>query len=86
MDLAGPAAGRREGILVADFNQDYSCIALGTQSGYSITNCEPLGQVHAKELGPTCLVSMLFSTSLVAVVVRSPAGSEKRLHLSLIHI
>lgn len=81
MDLVRTAAGRREGILVADFNQDYSCIALGTQSGYSITNCEPWGQVHAKELGPTCLVSMLFSTSLVAVVVRSPAGGEKRLHI-----
>lgn len=81
MDSTGTAAGRREEILMADFNQDYSCIALGMQSGYSITNCEPLGQVYAKAQGPTCIVSMLFSTSLVAVVVRSPAGSEKKLQI-----
>lgn len=31
-----------------NFNQDASCVAVGTRTGYSITNCEPFGKVYSK--------------------------------------
>ena len=35
-------------LLCAGFNQDATCISVGTRKGYSITNCEPFNQVYAK--------------------------------------
>lgn len=58
-------------LLSVNFNQDHSCIAVGTRDGYSITNCEPFGRVYTNNAGPTSLVEMLFCTSLVALVATS---------------
>ncbi|KAJ9474352.1 Autophagy-related protein 18 [Pseudozyma hubeiensis] len=58
-------------LLSVNFNQDHSCIAVGTRDGYSITNCEPFGRVYTNASGPTSLVEMLFCTSLVALVATS---------------
>ncbi|PWY99192.1 autophagy-related protein 18 [Testicularia cyperi] len=58
-------------LLSVNFNQDHSCIAVGTRDGYSITNCEPFGRVYTNQSGPTSLVEMLFCTSLVALVATS---------------
>lgn len=30
-----------------NFNQDYSCIAVGHRRGYTILNCDPFGKVHS---------------------------------------
>lgn len=30
-----------------NFNQDYSCIAVGHKKGYTILNCDPFGKVHS---------------------------------------
>jgi len=35
-------------LLSANFNQDFSCVAVGTRSGYAITNCEPFGRIYTK--------------------------------------
>lgn len=31
-----------------NFNQDFSCIAVGHRKGYTILNCDPFGKVHSK--------------------------------------
>ncbi|WFD32734.1 pre-rRNA processing protein [Malassezia sp. CBS 17886] len=74
-EMLRPAVSSRE-LLSANFNQDFSCVAIGTRSGYSITNCEPFGRVYAKDDAPVGLVEMLFCTSLVAVVSLSDANNS----------
>ena len=63
-------------LLSVNFNQDHSCVAVGTRDGYSITNCEPFGRVYTNHSGPTSLVEMLFCTSLVALVATSDSDPK----------
>jgi len=49
------------------FNQDDSCLAMGTDNAFSIYNCEPFGKCFSKK-NDTKIVEMLFSTPLVATV------------------
>ena len=63
-------------LLSVNFNQDHSCIAVGTRKGYSITNCDPFGRVYSNPSGPTSLVEMLFCTSLVALVATSDSDPK----------
>lgn len=63
-------------LLSVNFNQDHSCIAVGTRDGYSITNCEPFGRVYTNQFGATSLVEMLFCTSLVALVATSDSDPK----------
>lgn len=63
-------------LLSVNFNQDHSCVAVGTRDGYSITNCEPFGRVYTNNSGPTSLVEMLFCTSLVALVATSDSDPK----------
>lgn len=35
-------------MLFANFNQDYSCVSVGTRKGYNITNCDPFGRVYTQ--------------------------------------
>ncbi|KAJ7115529.1 WD40 repeat-like protein [Mycena crocata] len=56
------------GMLFANFNQDYSCVSVGTRKGYSITNCDPFGRVYTMNDGARGIVEMLFCTSLIALV------------------
>ncbi|KAF7790594.1 hypothetical protein EIP86_001550 [Pleurotus ostreatoroseus] len=37
-------------MLFANFNQDFTCISVGTRKGYSITNCEPFGRVYTQSI------------------------------------
>lgn len=36
------------GLLSINFNQDYSCISVGTKTGYRIYNCEPFTKCYSK--------------------------------------
>ncbi|KAF7314925.1 WD40 repeat-like protein [Mycena indigotica] len=55
-------------MLFANFNQDYSCVSVGTRGGYSIINCDPFGRVYTQNDGGRGIVEMLFCTSLIALV------------------
>lgn len=70
-------------LLCAGFNQDATCISVGTRRGYTITNCEPFNQVYAKSQGATSTVEMLFCTSLVALVGAGdkPGSSTRKLQI-----
>ncbi|KAH9848987.1 WD40 repeat-like protein [Lenzites betulinus] len=64
-------------MLFANFNQDFTCISVGTRKGYSITNCDPFGRVYTMNDGARGIVEMLFCTSLLALV-----GAADHPHLS----
>ncbi|KAI8971305.1 WD40 repeat-like protein [Trametes punicea] len=64
-------------MLYANFNQDFTCISVGTRKGYSITNCDPFGRVYTMNDGARGIVEMLFCTSLLALV-----GAADHPHLS----
>ncbi|KZT51183.1 WD40 repeat-like protein [Calocera cornea HHB12733] len=70
-------------LLFANFNQDFSCVSVGTRQGYSITNCDPFGRVFTKQDGATGIVEMLFCTSLVALVgaADQPSSSPRQLKI-----
>ncbi|KAK9263214.1 WD40-repeat-containing domain protein [Lipomyces tetrasporus] len=74
-----------------NFNQDFSCISVGTKHGYKIYNCDPFGQCFFKVFrlrsfadGGIAIVEMLFCTSLVALVGigDQPSLSPRRLHIT----
>ncbi|EGF76294.1 hypothetical protein BATDEDRAFT_14943 [Batrachochytrium dendrobatidis JAM81] len=71
------------GILFSNFNQDYSCISVGTRTGYKIYNSDPFGKCYAKQDGGIGIVEMLFCTSLVALVGagEQPTFSPRRLQI-----
>ncbi|ORX37706.1 WD40-repeat-containing domain protein [Kockovaella imperatae] len=76
---------RHPELLSCNFNQDFSCIAVGHKKGYTILNCDPFGKVHSKnDQGATGIVEMLFCTSLVALVGAAdtqPNNSPRKLQI-----
>ncbi|KAJ8455270.1 hypothetical protein ONZ45_g18994 [Pleurotus djamor] len=71
------------GLLYANFNQDYTCVSVGTRKGYSITNCDPFGRVYTMNDGARGIVEMLFCTSLLAIVgvADHPKSSPRKLQI-----
>lgn len=70
-------------MLFANFNQDFTCISVGTRKGYSITNCDPFGRVYTMNDGARGIVEMLFCTSLIALVGAAdhPQSSPRKLQI-----
>jgi autophagy-related protein 18 len=77
------ADGRPASLLAYAFNQDATCLSVGTDQGYQIFACEPWAAVHSASDGGVGVVQMLYSSSLIALVgagVR-PGDSTRRLRL-----
>ncbi|KIP11814.1 hypothetical protein PHLGIDRAFT_10367 [Phlebiopsis gigantea 11061_1 CR5-6] len=70
-------------MLFANFNQDFTCVSVGTRKGYSITNCDPFGRVYTMNDGARGTVEMLFCTSLIALVgaADQPQSSPRKLQI-----
>ncbi|KAI9842110.1 MAG: autophagy protein [Sclerophora amabilis] len=51
------------------FNQDYSCLAVGTSRGFRIYYTDPFSKCFESTEGNIAILEMLFSTSLVAFVL-----------------
>ncbi|KAI9506899.1 WD40-repeat-containing domain protein [Coemansia spiralis] len=77
------SSGVEGDLLFINFNQDFSCLSVGTKNGYKIYNCEPFGKCYARSEGGIGTVEMLFCTSLVALVGSGdqPALSPRRLQI-----
>jgi len=50
------------------FNQDHSCLAVGTSKGFRIYHTDPFTKIFNSDEGNVSIVEMLFSTSLVALI------------------
>ncbi|ORZ07808.1 WD40-repeat-containing domain protein [Absidia repens] len=72
-------------LLFLNFNQDFSCISVGTKRGYRIYNCDPFGKCYSKADGGTGIVEMLFCTSLVALVGAGEQPTFSTRHLQIIN-
>lgn len=51
------------------FNQDHSCLAVGYSSGFRIYHTDPFSRIFKGNDGNVSIIEMLFSTSLVALVL-----------------
>ncbi|KAI2642008.1 protein-vacuolar targeting protein Atg18 [Xylaria nigripes] len=51
------------------FNQDHTCLAVGTSKGFRIYHTEPFSKIFSSNDGDISIIEMLFSTSLVALVL-----------------
>lgn len=64
---------RTEGVLCLSFNQDKSCIAIGTNLGYKIFNCKNFKKIGERDLDmPVARIQMLYRSNLLLLV----KGSE----------
>jgi len=81
MNLVGKPVGND--LLFVDFNQDHTCLSVGTRTGYKMYNCEPFGKCYGRPEGGAGIVEMLFCTSLVAVAGagEQPPFSPRRLQI-----
>ncbi|CAH0481055.1 unnamed protein product [Peronospora belbahrii] len=70
-------------LLFLNFNQEASCISVGTCKGFAIYNCEPFGKCFQEDIGGIGIAEMLYCTSLVALVGAGdqPAFSPRRLRV-----
>mmetsp|Transcript_9828 Transcript_9828/g.31036 ORF Transcript_9828/g.31036 Transcript_9828/m.31036 type:complete len:316 (-) Transcript_9828:366-1313(-) len=68
-------------LLAYTFNQDATCLAIGTDRGYQIFTCEPWASAHSCSEGGVGVVELLHSSSLVALVGAGtrPGESTRRL-------
>ncbi|EGZ30059.1 hypothetical protein PHYSODRAFT_470141 [Phytophthora sojae] len=73
----------RTDLLFLNFNQEASCISVGTRQGFAIYNCEPFGKCFQEDIGGIGIAEMLYCTSLVALVGAGdqPAFSPRRLRV-----
>ncbi|KAI1158317.1 protein-vacuolar targeting protein Atg18 [Nemania serpens] len=51
------------------FNQDHSCLAVGTSKGFRIYHTDPFSRIFSSNDGNISIIEMLFSTSLVALIL-----------------
>ncbi|RSL54858.1 Autophagy-related protein 18 [Fusarium sp. AF-6] len=51
------------------FNQDHSCLAVGTSKGFRIYHTDPFSRIFSSDENNISIIEMLFSTSLVALVL-----------------
>ncbi|EEY62758.1 uncharacterized protein PITG_21699 [Phytophthora infestans T30-4] len=77
------AESSRADLLFLNFNQEASCISVGTRQGFAIYNCEPFGKCFQEDIGGIGIAEMLYCTSLVALVGAGdqPAFSPRRLRV-----
>jgi len=81
MNLSGKY---NSGLLFANFNQDFTCISVGTPDGFKILSCDPFINCYTQNDGGAGIVEMLFCTSLVAIAGSGdqPSRSPRRLQIT----
>eukprot|EP01041_Mallomonas_annulata_P002085 gene2085-4074_t len=69
------------------FNQDVTCVAIGTAKGFSIHNLDPIERRYVSASEGIGIIEMLYSTSLIALVGSgdTPGSSPRRLRLCKSH-
>ncbi|KAI9295480.1 WD40 repeat-like protein [Neoconidiobolus thromboides FSU 785] len=70
MNLETNCFGETSGLLSTSFNQDFGCIAIGTDKGFKIFNSDPLHEKSRKEYedGGIGGIEMLYRSNFIALV------------------
>ena len=58
----------KEQVLYFTFNQDSSCLAIGTKRGFRIYQCNPFELINCADIGPISIIEMQFITNILALV------------------
>lgn len=74
--VAASSHNKTSGILSLSFNQDHTCIVLGTATGIQVFNLGSHRPAYSERMGAISHAEMLFCTSLLAF---SGAGEDPRL-------
>jgi autophagy-related protein 18 len=61
-------------ILYFSINQDYTCISIGTKSGFKIFSLDPFQLLYENSCGPINIVEMLYTTNLILLVGLTEMG------------
>lgn len=75
---------KNEEILYINFNQDYGCFSVGTETGFKIYNSYPFKETYSCDLGGGIgIVEMLFRCNILALVGggKSPKYQQTKLML-----
>mmetsp|Transcript_65085 Transcript_65085/g.74793 ORF Transcript_65085/g.74793 Transcript_65085/m.74793 type:complete len:373 (-) Transcript_65085:188-1306(-) len=86
MELAShhnPQSSPSSEILCYTFNNDFSCLAMGTRTGFKIFGLDPFQLLYENNEGGIGIIRMLESTNLIALVGSGehPARSPRRITL-----
>ena len=68
-------------MLYCTFNQDSSCLAVGTKRGFRIYQCIPFELINWADIGPVSIIEMQFTSNILALVGQGdhPQFSQRRL-------
>ena len=55
-------------VLYYTFNQDSSCLAVGTKRGFRIYACNPFELIHFADIGPVTIIEMQYTSNILAIV------------------
>ena len=58
----------REEVLFYGFNQDNTCLAVGTKRGFRIYQCHPFDLICWADIGPISIVEMMYTSNILALV------------------
>eukprot|EP01119_Soliformovum_irregulare_P012131 TRINITY_DN3137_c0_g1_i3.p1 TRINITY_DN3137_c0_g1~~TRINITY_DN3137_c0_g1_i3.p1 ORF type:complete len:314 (-),score=42.49 TRINITY_DN3137_c0_g1_i3:192-1133(-) len=74
----------QEGLIFANFNQDATCLSVGTSDGFKVCNTQPnFSEVYSQEMAGVGICEMLFASSFVAIVGSGddPSLSPRKLQI-----
>lgn len=62
------SSGGKEMVLYYSFNQDNTCLAVGTKRGFRIYQCHPFDLISWADIGPVSIVEMQYTSNILALV------------------
>lgn len=65
---------QREEVLYYSFNQDNTCLAVGTKRGFRIFQCHPFDLVCFADIGPVSIIEMQYTSNILALVMMNSSN------------
>ena len=63
-----PVTVPKDKVLYFSFNQDCTCLSVGTSKGFKIYQCHPFELINFADIGPVHIIEMLFTTNIIALI------------------
>ena len=55
-------------VLYFNFNQDNTCLAIGTKRGFRIFQCHPFDLIYCADIGAVSIIEMQYTSNILALV------------------